>query len=303
MRTTLFPAGVVMGRLFDRTWSVTVSTLDVSQFRIHFSITKTLKPEPNKGLVEIYNLSPDHRQQLEELAPGKRVGKKRKGKTAPNIRGSVPVRIEAGYKDDGPQLIFLGDLHTVDSELNGADWITAVSSGDGMRATRTARINQAFGPKTPADVALRALVKSLGIGEGNLSQVVSQLRLQGTANLLTRGIVFSGPTARMMTDFCRSADLEWSIQDGAVQFVDVGKALAQSALVLSSDSGLIGSPNVDGDGVLKAKTLMLPGLKCGRLVVVKARNVQGNFRVEKITTEGDTHSNDQWYHEIEAKRY
>lgn len=292
-----------MGRLFDRIWSVTVSTLDVSDFRVHFRIEKTLKPEPNKALVEIYNLNSDHRGALGEIVPGARVSKKKKkGAVSPNLKGVIPVRVEAGYRDDGAQQIFLGDLRTVDSERDGADWITAITSGDGERAYRTARINQAFGPKTPVDVVLRSAVKALGLGAGNLSQVLPALKLNGAATLLTRGMVLTGPVARHLTDLCRSAQLEWSIQDGVVQFTDVGKALSGKAIVLDGAHGLIGSPNVDGDGVLKARTLMIPDLVCGRIVIVDSEQVQGQFRVEKLVTEGDSHGQD-WGHEIEAKRY
>jgi len=293
-----------MTLLFDRQCSLTVSTLALQGFRVHFRIEKTIKPEPNKALIEVWNLTETHRGQLAQLAPGKKIktGKGGRKGVSPPQAGTIPVRLEAGYKDPGPQLIFLGNLRTVDSERQGADWVTAITSGDGERAFRTARINQAYGPRTPPDVALRALVRTLGIGEGNLAQVVSKLKLQGTATLLTRGMVLSGPTARMMTDFCRSADLEWSVQDGNLQFLDLHQALSQKAIVLTPGSGLIESPNVDGAGVLKCKTLMIPGLKCGAIVVVKAANVQGNYRIEKITYEGDTHGR-EWGCEIEGKRY
>ena len=292
-----------MGALFDRRWALTVSTLEVDAFGIHFRVEKTIKPEPNKVLIEVYNLNEEHRGTLQELAPGKKIkAKGRKGKTSPNLTGAVPVRLEAGYKEDGTDLIYLGDLRTVDSELTGPDWVTAVTSGDGERAFRTARINQAFGPKTPVRTALSAAVKALGLGNGNLASVVASLQLQGNANVYTRGVVLSGSAARALSDICRSANLEWSIQDGVVQFVDLNKALAQRAISLSSGTGLIGSPNVDGNGVLKAKTLMIPGMQCGRLVVVDSRQIQGQFRVEKIVTEGHSHGPD-WGHEIEAKRY
>jgi hypothetical protein len=293
-----------MGALFDRRWALTVSTLQVDAFAIHFRVEKSIKPEPNKVLIEVYNLDENHRGQLQELAPGKLVGKKakHKGKTSPNVKGSVSVRLEAGYAEDGASLIFLGDLRTVDSELTGPDWITAITSGDGERAFRTARISQAFGYKTPVRTALAAAVKALGLGNGNLASVASTLQLQGNATVYTRGLVLSGSVAMALNDICRSANLEWSIQDGVVQFTDLNTALAQKAIKLTSGTGLIGSPNVDGNGVLKAKTLMIPGLTCGRLVVVDSRQIQGQFRVEKIITEGHSHGPD-WYHEIEAKRY
>jgi hypothetical protein len=293
-----------MTALFDRRCSVTLSTLQLEGFRVKFNIQKTLKPEPNKALIEVYNLSETHRGQLGQLAPGKKAktGKAGRGKASPPLLGTVPVRLEAGYADPGPEMIFLGNLRTVDSERMGPDWVTSIASGDGERAFRTARINQSFGPRTPPDVALRALVKSLGLGNGNMAQVLSSLRMNGSGTLLTRGLVLSGPTARMMSDFCRSANLEWSIQDGNLQFVDLNTALSQKAVVLSPSTGMIESPNVDGSGVLQCKTLMIPGLRCGALVVVKGVNVQGTYRVEKITYEGDTHGH-EWGCVLEGRRY
>jgi hypothetical protein len=293
-----------LSRLFSRAFALTVSTLEVSAFRCKFHIEKTLKPEPNKALIEIYNLSADHRAMLSDLAPGKtiKLGKTRKKGVAKPFAGAVPVSLSAGYQDPGPDLIYLGDLVTVDSEIDGGDWVTAISSGDGARAVRTARINQAFGPKTPVSAALRTLVKSLGLGEGNLGAVVNRLKLQGKASLLTRGLVMSGPTARMMTDLCRSADLEWSIQDGAIQFVDFGQTLAGQAVILQPGTGLIGSPNVSAEGIMNCKTLIVPGLRCGGVVVLKSALVDGQFRIEKIAYTGDTHGQD-WTAEIWAKRY
>lgn len=267
---------------------------------------KTLTPEPNKALIEIYNLSADHRAMLSELAPGKAIKlskKKKKTKVAKPLTGKVPVKLEAGYEDPGPEMIYFGDLRTVDSEIEGSDWITSISTGDGERAYRTARVNQAFGPKTPVSNALRAAVKALGIGEGNLPKVINSLKLQGKADLLTRGIVMSGAAAKAISDLCRSADLEWSIQDGAIQFVDFGKVLAGKAVVLKPGTGLIGSPNISADGVMNCKSLIVPGLRCGGVVVLGSSLVEGQFRIERMTYTGDTHSATDWSVELWGKRY
>jgi hypothetical protein len=289
--------------LFGRKFALTVSTLEVNDFHCHFRIEKSLKPEPNKALIEVWNLSPEHRAFLGELAPGKKISKgKKKGATAPALQGKIPVRLEAGYDGPGTDLIFLGDLRTVDTETTGEDWVTAISSGDGERAFRSARMAQSFGPRVPASVALQAIVKTFGLGPGNVAKVLSGLKHQGQASLLTRGAVFSDASARVLTDFCRSADLEWSIQDGAIQFVDLNKALAGQAIVLSPKTGLVGSPAVDGAGIMKCKSLIIPGLRCGGVVIVDAEEIKGQFRVEKLTYEGDTHA-DAWEVEIEGKRY
>lgn len=289
-----------MGRLFGRVATLVVGTLDLTGFRFKFHVEKTIKPEPNRVRIEVYNLNPDHRLALAELAPGKRLAKKGKGKTSPNLQGKIPVQLEAGYEDDGPQLIFLGNLTTVDSERDGPDWITTVTSGDGERAYRTARINQAFRAGTTVQAAMTSIVKVLGLGEGNLHQI--QPTDASGSGVLVRSMVVSGSAARSLTDLCRSAGLEWSCQDGTLTILEQGKALAGRAIELSPTTGLVGSPNVDGDSILKAKTLMIPGLQIGRIVVLTAEQVKGNFRIEKITTTGDTHGGD-WGHEVEAKRY
>lgn len=293
-----------MSRLFGRAFELTVSTLALTGFRCKFKIEKALTPEPNKALIEVYNLSAEHRAALQELAPGvaTKLGKGKKRGVSKPLAGRIPVSLSAGYVEPGPELIYLGDLSTCDSEIDNGDWITAIASGDGERAFRTARINQAVGAKTPVTAALKAVVKALGVGDGNLSAVLKNIKLQGKATLLIRGLVMSGPTARVLTDLCRSADLEWSIQDGVIQFVDFGKALAGRAVVLQPGTGLIGSPNADSNGVLNCKSLIVPGLRCGGIVILKSALIEGQFRIEKIVYTGDTHGPD-WTAEIWAKRY
>lgn len=293
-----------MGRLFDRVSRLTVSTMDLTDFRYKFHIEKTIKPEPNHTRIEVYNLSVEHRQMLEQLAPGKKVKGKRSRKTSPNLHGVIPVQLEAGYKDDGPQIVFLGDLVTVDSERDGPDWITTITSGDGARAYRTARIDQSFKAGTPVATAVRSIAKALGLGDGNLNDVVGGLALNGNASVFKAGMVMSGSAARVMTNICRSVGIDWSCQDGALTLVNKEQALAGKAIKLTQNTGMIGSPNVDGDGILKVKTLMIPNMRIGRLIVLDSLLIDGNFRVEKIVTDGDTHdAKSDWGHEIEAKRY
>lgn len=275
--------------LFGRKATVIVDTLQLDGLRVVFGVTKSLKSEPNTCSVTVYNLSPDHRAQLEELKP-------KKGAT----RG-IPVKIEAGYKA-GTSLIWLGDLRTVDSVRDGADWITQLSSGDGEKGIQNGRIAVSYGPKTDSTIALRAIVRSLGVDEGNIGKVVAELKLRGKGELFASGKVLAGPAARMMDDFCRSADLEWSVQDGAVQLLDRGKALAAKAILLTPDSGMVGSPTVNQDGVLSARMLMAPDVRPGRLLVVKSARITGNYRIETAKWSGDTEGGD-WFIDLEAKRY
>lgn len=282
-------------RLFDRRWTVTVDTIEITGLDVAFKVEKTLKPQPNTCELSIWNLTREHQAQLEQL--GQVSNGKSKTKQATT---GIPCKIEAGYKGE-QSLIWLGDLRTVDTVYDDPSWVTHLTSGDGEKAWQNAKLHVSYGPKTPLETALRAMVRALGVGEGNLGKVVAKLKQAGSA-IYPTGTVISGPVSRELQAFAQSADLEVSIQDGAIQFIDRGKALGGTALLLNSDTGLIGSPTVDNEGVLTAQMLMIPGVRCGGLVTIDAARIKGTYRIEKAVWSGDTSSTD-WGIEINAKRF
>lgn len=281
--------------LKDRRWSVTVGAqvdgqrkgLNVSKHRVSFRVQKSLKSEPNVCECTIYNLSSTQRAQIEELRP-------KKGDT----RG-IPLLIEAGYAEGGTGQIWLGDLRTVDSQHVGADWITKLETGDG-EAAKGSSVHVAYGPGTSPDIALRAIVRALGVDEGNVAAAAIKLRQTGVA-LFPKRAVFSGNAFRQMDLFCSSAGLEWSIQDGAVQVLEHGKSHGTS-IKLSTKTGLVESPSVDPKGVLSFKMFIQPGVKCGSVIVIDSKTAKGNYRIRKATWEGDSHAQ-PWYISGEATRY
>lgn len=271
----------VGNKLFRRTYALTLGTHDVTGLHIRFRVEKTLKTEPNTCSIDVYNLAPETRESLEKAK-------------------SIPVRLEAGYADEN-ELIYLGEVRSATSVSEGPDIITHVEAGDGEKQIASARIAIPVGPKTPADVALRAIARTLGVGLGNVEVVAKRLAASGKA-IFPAGRVITGNAARELTDFANSAGLEWSIQDGKLQFLDKGKALEGRAFLLSSDSGLIGSPSVDTKGIVNAQTLFIPGMRPGVKVVFDSHSVHGGYRVQKCIYTGDYAGKD-WYVEVEAKKY
>lgn len=269
--------------LYDRRYTVTVDTIQFSDLDCEFKVDKTLKAAPNNCDLTIYNLTEDHRSQLEQLtAKGKQPTK------------GVPCEIVAGYAA-GTSQIWLGDLRTAHSTYDGVDWVTKLSAGDGEKGIQYARLHLSYGPKTAIDVVLRAMAKAMGVGEGNLSKVVAQLKIAGSSVFPT-GVTISGPVYRQLQSYAQSADLQLSVQGNALQFQDIGKALAGEALELSSrdsNTGLI-SASVDNEGVLTAKTQMIPGVRMGGLVVIDSHSVKGAFKIEKGTCEGQTDGDWGW---------
>jgi hypothetical protein len=216
------------------------------------------------------------------------------------VRG-VPVLVELGYVD-GIHQVFLGDLRTVTHQKDGADWLTTIESGDGEVAKRIARVKVSTGPGVPIDVALRAVVKALGVDAGNAAKVISDLKAAGIAKLFTKRLTINGSAAEAMTNFCNSAGLQWSIQDGAVQIVGRGEAVSPVAVKLSTATGMVGSPSVDPKGICSVTALLQPKLVVNGLVTIESRSVSGTFKISKVTWDFDTHAQ-PWYAQIEGKRY
>lgn len=270
-------------KLFSRRSTITIGTIRIVDLAMTFHVHRSLKPEPNTAEVTVYNLNPDHRSALEQVQ-------------------TAPVLIEAGYKE-GTSTIFLGDLRTGISTHEGTEYITKVSSGDGEKAVKKARVKVSLkkGTATPSKV-LEAVARSLGVGEGNLKQALSQLQAAGVTNCFSEGAVITGSAFREMNAITKSFGLTWSIQDGKLQILSLKQSLDGTAIKLSKNTGMIGSPTVDNNGVLTVTMLLAPDVFPGRKLVLDSERLKGQYRIETCDYTGDTWGQ-EWYIKLEAKRY
>jgi hypothetical protein len=272
-----------LARLFQRVCSVNVNGLQVSGLRVQFSVKKTLTKEPNTGEIKIHNLSA-------------------------HSRGSMPkkggkVILVAGYPGT-EATIFSGDARTIDHLHEGADWITHIQCGDGESAYRFARFSESFAPGTSVADAIRKAAAALGINTGNLEDALASASFPGL-RAFKHGYAAHGKASAELDKLLRTAGLEWSIQNGALQILQ-GRAVAKgSAVLLTPDTGLVGSPehctpNVTaGPPTIKAKALLTPAIRCGGTVDIRAQYVKGQFRVNQIEHSGDTHGAD-WFTQLEV---
>lgn len=275
-------------KLFERRYKLTVGTLEISSLRVSFEVVKQLphypdyKAKPNTCHIQVWNLSQNSRKLL-------------------STPTALPVHLQAGYVTGQTQL-YLGQVRHMHDEIQGADIVTVLSTGDSEKEIQHNRLHVPIGNGlSPADV-LPKLVQALGIPEGNTKQMIAELRSRGAANVYGKRAVLSGHAAQELTDFCRSAGIEWSVQDGHLQFLDLNKPLENVAVEFSAASGMVGSPTVDNKGFVEARHLLAPLLNPGRAVSFNALNLKGGYRIVKTKYIGDTHGT-EWYAEITAKKY
>lgn len=300
--TTLFGrvCNVTIGFPTDPSVSVTAaftesntSGLNVSGHDVEFVVEKSLKStEPNTLMLRVYNLSEAQRQTLSGA-------------------GSLTVLLEAGYIGGTAQIYFAG-ARSAWSTREKADYVTHIESSDtiarptGIKKTRKIQVGsnggsvyKTMGARVPIAQAFQTIAASLGLGTGNLNQALAAGSAPITA---VNGSALVGNGARRMTDLCRSCGLEWSVQDGQLQLLNIGATLSSQAISVTDSNGLVDSPAVDSQGALSLKTLLIPGLAPGVLLNVDSLFVQGGYRIEKIRYAGNT-KGQEWYAHIDASKY
>lgn len=286
-------------KLFGRKWSVQIDRTTFDDFDMSFSVVKTRKAEPNTCDLRIFNLSADERGALEGTPLVKLAAKSGPAK---HQHKGIPVRITAGY-EDADCVIWQGDLRTVQSKHDGTDWVTELGSGDGEEAYQRSRVNLSFGRGTPVATILTALASAIGLGTGNLPLYLPRLALSPTISQITmQGIALSGSAADQLTNITHSVGLEWSIQDGVLQFTERGLPTLGQVVLVSPLTGMVDEPTIDNEGVLTVTMLMIPNIVPASVIVVASQTVTGNFRIEKVTYEGDT-SGQPWYATCECKPF
>jgi len=247
-----------------------------------FTVKKTLKKEPNQIDLKIYNLSEASRGQMKS-------------------KGSL-VTLSAGYEQNNG-LIFTGDSRSVDHVHEGPDWITHVRCGDGEKAFEFNRISKSFNAGATVKQVITDVAKSVSANIGNVPKVLAgQLKFDQFVN----GFVAHGDASKVFDDLIKSQGLTWSIQDGALQLRNGDGPAVEDVFTLSSSTGLIGSPDhttptdEKKPSVLKVKSFLIPQIRCGGMVDIQSRSINGRFVVLSLTHEGDSHG-PNWFTSMEVQ--
>ena len=279
--------------LFNRTASVEIGAaslglgvfgpadkaIKVSNLRIMFDIKKTNKPETNTADISIYNLNQDNRENV--------------------VKTEKVLILNAGYADaTGLEKLFVGYVVNTNHAREGADIISKIQCEDGSKPLRETKINKPFTAGTGAKKIIQDIIKELPISSQNVD-------LTGIDDKkFVNGFAASGIFSKIMDNLVGDLNLEWSIQDNELQIIERGKTNQRTALLLSPETGLIGSPeqlqnlNEDDEEEIKpgwrVKSLLFPKITIGNKIAIESRAIKKNtyFKVISVQHIGDTFGND-----------
>ncbi len=263
---------------------------------VDFSITRSLDPTANTAELLVYNLSEDTRKYLSQS-------------------GATSCKIEAGYREDpfaasvsaalagiipdteSPQ-IFLGEMRTITSIREGADWVTRMSAGDGDTIKNT-RVSFSMGPGTTIQGVMDKMAAKIKVGITDAAKALLKGQFKEVGKALTEGITIDGFAGDEMPRLLKSAGLEMSVQNGQIQILPIGGALGDVAIKLTPATGLVGSPEVGKDNRVSFRCLLTAKLYPGRKVKLESQNITGLYKCDSITYSGQT-SGDDWYCDVDA---
>ncbi len=261
--------------------------LELGALRVVFATRKGDVETPNSAEIRVYNLSAG---------------------TAARIRREFTrVVLQAGYQDN-IGTIFDGTIRQVRTgRENGTDTWLEIIAADGDAAYNFATVNTtlAAGSKPADRVAVaQAAMAEKGAGAGYTPDLGGQA--------LPRGKVMYGMARQHMRNEAETTDTTWSIQDGKVQMLPRAGYLPGAAVVLTHETGLVGTPEQTQDGI-RVRCLLNPRLRVGGRIKLDNASVlraktdlkasallppsldhDGIYRILTVEFRGDTRGND-WY--------
>jgi len=200
--------------------------LDLSAFRIKFSVHNADIESPNTCTVRVYNLSPS---------------------TVKQIRGEYSsLVLNAGYENGNYGVVFQGTIMQIKvGRENATDSFLDLYASDGDIGYNQGIVNASLARGTPADqIALKVANSMPGLGTD-----FGSLATQPGNFPSIRGTVLMGMGRARLRNIASSLDSGWSIQNGKVTFTPNTGYQDGEAVVINSTTGMIGMPEQTDGGV------------------------------------------------------
>jgi len=273
--------------LFQRYVRLVIGPIDVSSLDAYFNIEKNLSKEPNKCELQIYNLNPSKRKALA-------------------TQKNLPIEIKAGYLgmnaapiNDAEFLIFKGDIQQIFSTKEGPDWITTLRTADGIDARQNSRLTKSYNKGHVFRNIAKDLIEAYRVDGKKALSRIAKGDLEGALGTVLNGYTVTGAVNRELDKLLEKMGCSGSVQDGELIILKPKETLGTEAIVLTPDTGLVASPEIDNNGFLRCRSLLRPEFKPGYEINVQSDSINGSFRIERVNYTGSTFET-IWYADLEA---
>jgi hypothetical protein len=227
--------------------------------RITFEITKTIYRTPNQALIKIYNLNQAHERQID--------------------REFNDIILQGGYRGQ-THTFFRGNIRFTHFYREENDHISEINAGDGDKDFRGALVNFTLAAGHDDENTIRQLVTSMR------ATTMGRIAGKKIKSKRLRGRTYSGLARDVMDKIAKDSDGHWSIQNGAMVLVPVDSVLPGSAIAISSETGLLGAPEINNKGI-KIRCMLDPRIIPGSKLWLQNNDVKQRHLKASMT--GQSH--------------
>jgi len=224
--------------------------LELADFRVTFQVVHWTTQTPGRAIIRVYNLKSETEKQIQ--------------------KEFTKITLKAGYESEGAPygVIFAGNtIEAPRGRENPVDTYIDILAADGDQAYNYAVVSKTLAPGSTFKDQLQEIEKAMkpyGVTLGYIPDL-------GEAKM-PRARVFHGMARDYLRTIARSTNCTWHIDQGKINFIKNDGTKPGDAVVLNSDTGLIGRPIQTMNGII-ARCLLNPNLRPGGKVKIDQASV------------------------------
>lgn len=224
----------------------------VKGLHVSFKVRMDDEEEANEAVITIHNLSATKR--------------------AAFSKSYNYVILKAGYNTPTP-IIFTGEIETSESLRGISGWETTFLATDALAPVR----NNWF-KKSYTEGASLADIANDVISALRVHPIIGNIDVKADTKQLTNlkiksGVTYNAKAIDVLKKVAKRVNYHLSIQLGAIIFKpaeSVKKGIGAKKIVLRSGTGLLEHPEINQDGEVTTRTLIVPGLEPTATVTLEA---------------------------------
>jgi hypothetical protein len=245
----------------------------INGLKIAFEIEKTDKPETNTAKIEIYNLRKDTHDKI-------------------CVAGNH-CTLKAGYADETITAIVFGDVVKGTRKKSGTDYITEIEVKDGRVAVMAGQVSISYAKDTEALTIVQDLIDAIGLPSKGTELIPSDAKYPGAFSDI-------GQASDILRKVLNKFELRYTIQNEMIYILKEGEASESTGLRLTTETGLLTTPQPVSDKTEETdtekeptnkwafRTMLFPQLIPGAACKVEASTITTEMKVTKAKFTGDT---------------